>query len=86
MGKKILINLLVVAVAVGAGLTASRKPWEVWLEQRQRTADQVAQTRRSESRREELLREEARAKSSIGREELARGQGYLKAGEKPVNQ
>ncbi|AIE84606.1 hypothetical protein [Fimbriimonas ginsengisoli] len=82
MRKGVFINVMVVVGAVVAGIAASQRPWHVLREQRDRTSDQVAAMRRSEARREELLRQEIRSKSSIGIEERARGEGWLPPGEK----
>jgi len=82
MRKGILVNVAIVAVAVAAGVVASSQPWRVLREQQERTADQVADMRKSEGKREDLLRQEAHARSSIGHEERARAEGWLPPGEK----
>lgn len=76
---------LFVAAAVATGVAFSRKPWEVYNEQRKLAAEQRVEMRESEARRAELLREEARVKSSVGREQLAREHGFLKPGEEPAD-
>jgi cell shape-determining protein MreC len=81
MRKGLVINVFVVVTAIVAGIAASQKPWRVLQEQRERTAEQVAEMRKSEAKREELLRQEARGRSSIGIEERARAEGWLKPGE-----
>lgn len=81
MRKGWLINVFVVVAAVVAGIAVSKEPWRVLQEQRERTAQQVAEMRKSEAKREDLLRQEAHARSSIGIEERARAEGWLKPGE-----
>lgn len=77
-----LLNVAIVAAAIGCGFVASQGPWIKLREQKAKTDDQVAEMRKSEAEREQLLRQEAHYRSSVGREELARGQGYLPPGEK----
>lgn len=83
--KGLMVNGTIVALAVATGVFASRKPWQVLGEQRARTERQVEEMRKSEKRHEELVRDEVRARSTVGREEMARRQGWLAPGERLAN-
>ena len=85
MQRKAIINTVVVLGAVAAGIFVSRRPWQVWQEQRRHTAEQVEEMRKSEKEREDLLRQDARLRSSIGKEELARSKGWMGPNEKPAD-
>jgi cell division protein FtsB len=84
MIKKIGLNLLIITIAIGAGLSLSLKPWRVYEEQRRQTIAQIAATREAEQREIADMQLEAHIGSSIGREELARKQGYRKPNEVPM--
>ncbi len=81
MGKKLLINGMIICCAVGAGVFVSLKPWQVYQKQSEDAKRRVEEMHNTESRRDQLLRTEARVQSSIGREEQARKAGYLGPGE-----
>jgi len=81
MGKKLLINGLIIFGAVSAGVCVSMKPWQVYQQQNSEAKQRVDEMRAAEGRRDLLLRKEARVQSSIGREEQARQAGYLGPGE-----
>ncbi len=85
MARRGLLFFILGVTAVAAGLGASQEPWRVLKTQEARTAEQVAEMRRSEQKRAELVRQEARYRSSLGREELARSRGLLPTGEKPAD-
>jgi cell division protein FtsB len=78
----LILSLAFLAACIGVAL--SYRPWSRYLQQRQDTQKAVAEMRDAEERRAELLREEARYSSSLGREELARKHGYVRPGEAPV--
>ncbi|MEZ0327222.1 MAG: hypothetical protein ACAH95_15085 [Fimbriimonas sp.] len=84
MKKGAWINGLIVVIAVSAGLALSRKPWQVYQEQRKAADEQIAEMEKSEATREALVRQDAKLKSSVGREELVRDAGYRKPGERPL--
>lgn len=84
MTKGALINGVIVVVAVIAGVAVSIRPWQVYHEQRKLADEQIADMKRSETKYEELVRDEARMRSNIGKEEMARGRGYLPQGEVPA--
>jgi hypothetical protein len=75
------LNVGIGVIAVFAGVAVSAKPWQVYREQRKAADEAIAEMQQSESKRESLVREDARLKTSIGREELARKEGYRKPGE-----
>lgn len=72
-------GLILLAIFVGIGF--SQRPWRAWRTQEGVKRDTIAELRETESKNEELLRQRARAESSIGREEMAREDEYLKKGE-----
>jgi len=82
--NRLLINGLIVIVACAAGFALSAKPWQVYKEQQKSADSAVADMNQSEEKRAELVRQEARLKSSIGKEELARSRGWLPQGEVPA--
>jgi hypothetical protein len=84
MNKGAWINGLIVATAVSAGIALSLKPWQVYQEQRKAADEQIAEMDKSEANREELVRKDAKYKTSVGREELVREAGYRKPGELPA--
>ncbi len=84
MSKGAWINGLIVVVAVSAGLALSRKPWQVYQEQRKAANEQIAEMESSEKNLEKLIRQDAKLKSSVGREELVRDAGYRKPHERPL--
>jgi cell division protein FtsB len=84
MARKAALNILFVLTAVGAGLYASRAPWQAYREQQAAADEQTQEMRESEKRRADLMREEARVRSTVGREELARANGYIRPGEERV--
>lgn len=85
MKRRTMWNLALVAVAIAAGLALSAKPWEAYAKQRASTDRQLAEMRRAEASRAELSRRKAQVESPVGRERLAREQGYRKPGELPVD-
>lgn len=81
MTKSLWINGLIIAAAVVSGVAVSAKPWQVFKEQRLLADQQIAEAEKSEERREQLIRQEARLRSAIGKEELARSRGWIPADE-----
>jgi hypothetical protein len=84
MTKGALINGVIVGVAIAAGLAVSIRPWQVYQDQRKLADDQITQMHKSEQKFEQLVRDEARMRSNIGKEEMARDRGYLPQGEVPA--
>jgi hypothetical protein len=80
------VNAALVILAIGAGLIMSLKPWHVYKAQQAETQKEVQEMNRSERTRTELLQQEAAAQTSVGKEEMARNLGYVRAGQKPIDQ
>ena len=85
MRKKLAINVAIIVWAIGAGVFASIKPWQVYKKQSEETKARTQEMRDAENGRDELLRKEGHLKSSLGMEEQARAKGYLKANETAVD-
>lgn len=85
MARKALLNVVVVVAALGTGLYLSRAPWKAYRQQRSLANAQMREMRDAERQRADLLHEEARVRSSVGREELARKAGFVRPGEERLN-
>jgi len=81
MGKRILINGLIIVAAVGTGVYVTLGPWRMVGKQDAQTQVHVTDMKRAEAHRMQKLDEVDRAESSIGREEAARKAGYFGNGE-----
>jgi hypothetical protein len=79
------INAAIAILAIGTGLILSMRPWRMVHTQEQDTAKHVAEMKAAEAERAELLKEEARARGSVGKETMARALGYVKKGQKPAD-
>ena len=77
-------QITIVVAAIAAGLYLSRKPWQVYGEQRNNLADIKAEMREAEAERERMLREKMDLSSPLGKERRIRDAGALKKGEKYV--
>ena len=84
MTKGALINGVIVLLAISAGLAVSVRPWQVYQEQRKLADEQISEMHESEKKYERLVRQEARLRSNLGKEEMARERGYLPVGERPA--
>lgn len=84
MKKSTLMNLGLALLAVLVGLGLSVRPWKVYFDERDRTAQYKSQMRNAENRRIDLIKEKARLEMPMGREEAARNMGFTKPDEKPV--
>jgi hypothetical protein len=82
--RKSIWNIGFVAAAVATGLALSYRPWSVWRDQRIKADQHIEEMRQAEKSREELIRKRARIETPLGKEEIAREQGYLKPGEQPT--
>lgn len=82
--NKLVVTSIIVASAIGLGVGLSLKPWQVYREQRKLADDAIREMRVAESKKTELTRQRAKAESSLGREELARKQGYRRPDETPI--
>ncbi|MCC7434940.1 MAG: hypothetical protein IT363_09670 [Methanoregulaceae archaeon] len=82
--NKLVVTSIIVVSAIGLGVGLSLKPWQVYREQRKLADDAIREMRTAESKKTELTRQRAQAESSLGREELARKQGYRRPDETPL--
>lgn len=85
MTKKLFWKGVFVFVAVLAGVGLSIKPWQIYRQQRAIADKAIVDMNEAEKSRAELTRQKAKAEGTIGREELARQQGYRQANETPVD-
>jgi hypothetical protein len=84
MLKSVLINLLLAVLAVGAGVVLSQRPWQVYRAQQNATDAQLHRMHLAENQQIADIQLHAKLDTSIGREELARKQGWKKPGEVPL--
>jgi len=82
--NKLVVNSIIVACAVGVGVGLSLKPWQVYREQRKLADEAIREMKMAEGKKIDLTKQRARAESSLGREELARKQGYRRNDETPL--
>lgn len=82
--RRYALHGLLLVLAIGLGLFFSLGPWKLYAEQKQRANASEAEMREVQGERAELTRERSYAESPVGREELARGMGFKKPGERPV--
>lgn len=83
--NRIAITLFTVVTAVAAGLFFSRSSWQTVQTQRKEYKTQVAESRKIQADRAELLHRSAELESPFGKEQRARELGYRKPYEKPLN-
>lgn len=86
MSRKTVLNVAFVAGAVGLGLYLSRGPWLAYREQKQKADTASRELLRTEQDKVDLLRQEAKISTPIGREEAARAKDFVQKGERPLNQ
>lgn len=84
MTRKWIFSVLLVLSAVGLGVYLSRKPWQVYAEQRASAEAARREMQAAERERADLLRQKAHVDSPMGKEELAREAGFVKPGETPL--
>lgn len=70
--------------AIAIGVVASLKPWQAYQRQRQEADAARTEMKQAERKHADLLRERTQVDSPIGREEMAREQGFTKPGERPL--
>lgn len=78
-------RLLLLGVAVGVGLFASREGWVRAAEARNREAEARKELAAAESERQSVARRIASAESPVGQEENARARGFRRPEELPVD-
>lgn len=76
---------LLVGLALGSGIAVGRGPWLVGRTHQARAEGAAKKTRQLERTRENLLRQDAHLRSAAGKEEQARGYGWLLPGERSVS-
>lgn len=74
-------RVAIVVLAVGTGLYLSRKPWEVYREQKAKANAATKEMEQAEKDRVRLVEQKAHAGSSYGREEAIRKIGWRKPNE-----
>ena len=79
---RLIFRAVWVIAAVGLGLFLSREPWRIHDVQQAKRDAAMAELKRVQQSKAELLRDQAKYGSSVGREELARERGYLKPNER----
>ncbi len=85
MKSKVILNGVVLVSACALGTVLSLRPWQVYKEQRTIADEAVVQMRRAEAKKADLLQKRANYESPLGREKLARQQGFHRADETPLN-
>ena len=84
MSRKTLVSVAFVVAAASLGFYLSRDPWVAYHEQKLKADSATKDMMKAESAKNELLERKAKIESPAGREQLARGLGYVKDGEKPL--
>ncbi len=85
MGKRLLVNSLIIVWAIAAGIFVSLKPWRVYQHENDLTHRRVIEMRNAEDARDKLMRSELKLQTPLGQEEEARAHGYLGQGEEPTS-
>ena len=85
MRKRRVLKVVFVVSAIGLGIAFSIKPWQIYRQQRRMADEALTEMKQAEKARTELMLKKDRYESPIGREELARSQGYRQANETPVD-
>lgn len=81
MSRKIATGVLFVAAAASLGIYFSRGPWLAYREQKQKADTATSEMHKAEQEKNELLSQEAKLSSPMGREATVRSQGYRKSDE-----
>lgn len=76
--------LIATALGVAAGIVFSVKPWAAYLEQREEAKVVGDELKSVRAERARLEREEARSRSSVGRETRARDEGFRAKDEQDI--
>jgi len=85
MRKRRILKVLFVISGIGLGVAFSIKPWQVYREQRHAADEALTEMKQAERARTDLMLKKDRYESPIGREELARSQGYRQPNETPID-
>lgn len=81
MGNKTVWIALLALLGVLSGFALSIRPWQKYQEEKRQAAAAKTEMRAVEAEKSELLKQQAKLDSSLGREELARQRGYKKPAE-----
>ncbi len=77
-------RIVIVVAALGTGMYLSRKPWEVYREQKAKASAVTLEMNKAEKEREKMMDEKASVDSALGREKAIRDAGWTKPGETPI--
>lgn len=86
MARKLAWHTLFALLAISIGIALSIRPWQLYRDQREKAQDAATEMKAAERDRADLIRTRNRYESPVGREELARERGYLKPGERPLDE
>jgi hypothetical protein len=82
--KKGFTTLIIAIAAIGLGISLSMKPWRVYAKQQAVTDQQLVDMKKVEQQHVLDLQQKTQIDSYLGREELARKQGFRKENEVPA--
>ena len=85
MTKTLWFTLAMLMAGISVGVYSGRMPWDTYRTQQAAADRATTDMQQAESRIADLIRLESRVHSTIGKQELARKQGYLNPGEVPLN-
>ena len=74
---------LIVVLGILCGVAMSIKPWEKFREEQAQARSAKVEMKQVEREHAELLRQQSKLDSAVGREQLARSRGYKKPAETP---
>lgn len=85
MNRKLILNALFVFAAIAVGFAFSIKPWQVYRSQRTAADAAIKDMKAAEKDQAVLVQRKARYESAIGKEELARNEGFRQKNETPLD-
>lgn len=83
--KKLIVVLSAIVLALIVAAFYNRSTWEHYRDQQRKREASDARKRAAEEERARLLEEKAELESPRGKEQQARGHGYVKEGERPLD-
>lgn len=81
MGRREKWILAFAALGLAGGVLASLRPWQIYRQEAGQQAAAQTEMRKVQAEHKELLQQQAKLDSGLGREELARERGYRKPNE-----